>query len=342
MSLIEVIDLTKRFGTLLAVDGVSFAVHPGEVVAFLGPNGAGKSTTMKMITGFLAPDQGRAKIAGIDVSSHTIAAQRELGYLPEGAPAYGEMTPASFLKFCANARGMSGSEAEKAIGKAVERTNLQAVLAQPIETLSKGFKRRVGLAQAIMHMPDVLIMDEPTDGLDPNQKLEVRNLIKAMAKEESKRNHQGKAIILSTHILEEVEAVCTRAIVIRKGKLVADATPQALLERSKYFNAVTLSVRASSGTDVERELANFGGVAGVARASLGTSITASQAVGGASSGVAQSEGRFTLFPAKAEGTTGAALAQRTMQACVSKGWQVESLAIEQGRLDDVFRDLTAG
>lgn len=331
MSLIEVIDLTKRFGTLLAVDGVSFAVHPGEVVAFLGPNGAGKSTTMKMITGFLAPDRGRAKIAGIDVSSHTIAAQRELGYLPEGAPAYGEMTPASFLKFCASARGVSGSEAEKMIGKAVDRTNLQAVLAQPIETLSKGFKRRVGLAQAIMHMPDVLIMDEPTDGLDPNQKLEVRNLIKAMAKEESKRNHQGKAIILSTHILEEVEAVCTRAIVIRKGKLVADATPQALLERSKYHNAVTLSVRAGNGTDVERELANFGGVAGVARASLGAGPAPSP-----------SEGRFTLFPAKAEGTTGAALAQRTMQACVSKGWQVDSLAIEQGRLDDVFRDLTAG
>jgi ABC-2 type transport system ATP-binding protein len=332
MSLISVQGLTKRFGSLLAVDGVSFTVEPGEVVAFLGPNGAGKSTTMKMITGFLSPDAGTVSVAGIDVGKHTIAAQRELGYLPEGAPAYGEMTPSSFLKFCASARGLAGVERDKAIEKAVQRTNLQAVLQQPIETLSKGFKRRVGLAQAIVHMPDVLIMDEPTDGLDPNQKLEVRNLIKSMAREESKRNHAGKAIILSTHILEEVEAVCTRAIVIRKGKLVADATPQQLLERSKYHNAVSLSVRASAGTNLEAELANFAGVSSVSRAS---------------SGIAEQshEGRFTLFPSKSEAAHGAAgggavLAQRTMQSCVSKGWQVDALTIEQGRLDDVFRSLT--
>lgn len=332
MPLIAVQSLTKRFGTLLAVDNVSFNVEPGEVVAFLGPNGAGKSTTMKMITGFLTPDAGTASIAGLDIRTHTIAAQRELGYLPEGAPAYGEMTPASFLKFCADARGMAGIERAAAMSKAIERTNLQGVMQQPIETLSKGFKRRVGLAQAILHAPDVLIMDEPTDGLDPNQKLEVRNLIKTMAKEESKRNHNGKAIILSTHILEEVEAVCTRAIVIRRGKLVADATPAALLQRSKYHNAVSLTVRASAGTNVERELANFAGVAGVSRSHAAVDAQAH-------------EGHFTLFPSRDAASTaaaGASLAQRTMQSCTSKGWHVESLTIEQGRLDDVFRDLTAG
>jgi ABC-2 type transport system ATP-binding protein len=334
MALIEVDGLTKRFGAFVAVDGVSFRVEPGEVVAFLGPNGAGKSTTMKMVTGFLAPDAGTSRVAGIDVGTHTIAAQRELGYLPEGAPAWGEMTPASFLKFCAGVRGLAGEEREKAIAKAVERTNLGGVLQQPIETLSKGFKRRVGLAQAIVHAPDVLIMDEPTDGLDPNQKLEVRSLIRAMAREESKRNHQGKAILLSTHILEEVEAVCTRAIVIRKGRLVADATPQQLLERSKYHQAVSLVVRASAGTNVEAELGAMQGVASVARTG---------------EGLPRHEGRFTLFPTKAEAkgesraqaTSGSTqLAQRAMQACASKGWQVEGIAIEPGRLEDVFAELT--
>ncbi len=330
MALIEVQGLCKRFGELVAVDDVSFAVRPGEVVAFLGPNGAGKSTTMKMVTGYLTPDAGTARVAGLDVSTHTIAAQRELGYLPEGAPAYGEMTPASFLRFCASVRGLAGEERERAIAKAIARTNLEGVLRQPIETLSKGFKRRVGLAQAILHSPDVLIMDEPTDGLDPNQKLEVRNLIKAMAREESGKSREGKAIILSTHILEEVEAVCTRAIVIRKGRLVADATPQQLLERSKYHQAVSVSVRASAGTNVEVELASIQGVASVARAG--------------NEGV-RHEGRFTLFPmttnANAQGGGGSTqLAQRAMQVCTSRGWHVEGLAIESGRLEDVFADLT--
>jgi ABC-2 type transport system ATP-binding protein len=220
--LIEATGLRKRFGTLQAVDGISLSVKPGEVLGFLGPNGAGKSTTMKMLTGFLEPDDGVARIAGHDVQVEPIAAKSKLGYLPEGAPAYGDMTPAGFLSFIAEVRGYKGEDATRRIARAVERTTLDAVLHQPIETLSKGFKRRVGIAQAILHDPAVLIMDEPTDGLDPNQKHEVRSLIREMARD--------KAIIVSTHILEEVDAVCTRAVVIARGRIVADATASGLMQ----------------------------------------------------------------------------------------------------------------
>ncbi len=217
-------DLVRRFGTFTAVGGISLHVGKGEVLGFLGPNGAGKSTTMKMITGFLAPSEGRISVCGHDVVEQQLAAQASIGYLPEGAPAYPDMTPLQFLGFIARIRGLEGEAATKAIDKAVSRTGLQAVLEQRIETLSKGFKRRVGLAQAILHDPPVLIMDEPTDGLDPNQKHTVRNLIRAMAAD--------KAIIISTHILEEVDAVCTRAVIIDRGRIVADGTPAELLARS--------------------------------------------------------------------------------------------------------------
>lgn len=230
--LIKLKKLVKRYGPtnggILAVNDVSFSVVPGEVLGFLGPNGAGKSTTMKMITGFLTPTSGTVRVAGYDVATEPIKAKQQIGYLPEGAPGYPDMTPASFLNFCAQARGLEGEEKKKAIERAVKRTHLQGVLHQPIDTLSKGFKRRVGLAQAILHEPRVLILDEPTDGLDPNQKHEVRNLIREMARAEGDK---GKAIVLSTHILEEVEAVCTRAIIIAGGRLVADATPQELAAR---------------------------------------------------------------------------------------------------------------
>ena len=230
--LIELRKLVKRFGPvhggILAVDNVSFSVSPGEVLGFLGPNGAGKSTTMKMITGFLTPTSGSVLVAGHDVASQPLKAKEQIGYLPEGAPGYPDMTPASFLAFCAEARGLTGDAKRTAIDLAVKRTNLEGVLRQPIETLSKGFKRRVGLAQAILHEPRVLILDEPTDGLDPNQKHEVRNLIREMARAEGDK---GKAIVLSTHILEEVEAVCTRAIIIAGGRVVADATPKELAKR---------------------------------------------------------------------------------------------------------------
>ncbi len=218
--LLELTALVKRFQSFTAVNGISIEVPAGEVLGFLGPNGAGKSTTMKMAAGFLAADEGSAKICGIDVAAHPEEARRNLGYLPEGAPAYGEMSVAGFLKFCSDVRGLRGNAGSLAIGQAVERTDLGGVLDQPIETMSKGFKRRVGLAQAILHEPKVLILDEPTDGLDPNQKHQVRELIKDMS--------AGRAIIISTHILEEVDAVCTRAVVIDRGTIVADGTADSL------------------------------------------------------------------------------------------------------------------
>lgn len=224
-TLLEIRGLTKRFGPVKAVDGVTFSVKRGEVLGFLGPNGAGKSTTMKMVTGYLPPSEGTALVAGHDVVDHPIEAKRRIGYLPEGAPAYGDMTPASLLDFVAEVRGLQGAKKKGRTETVVERLQLASVLERPIETLSKGFKRRVGLAQAILLDPEILILDEPTDGLDPNQKHEVRGLLSEMAGD--------KAIVISTHILEEVEAVCTRAIIIAGGKIVADEEPEALKARSE-------------------------------------------------------------------------------------------------------------
>jgi ABC-2 type transport system ATP-binding protein len=223
-ALIEISGLTKRFGTFTAVNNVSFTVARGEVLGFLGPNGAGKSTTMKMLAGFMAPTAGTARIDDHDVQTEPIAARRQLGFLPEGAPTYPDMTVLGFLQFCARIRGFSGDEVTRRVEHAVGLTTLAGVRLQPVETLSKGFKRRVGLAQALLHDPPVLVLDEPTDGLDPNQKHEVRGLIQRMAPE--------KAIVISTHILEEVDAVCTRAIIISQGRIVADATPAELEKRN--------------------------------------------------------------------------------------------------------------
>jgi ABC-2 type transport system ATP-binding protein len=221
--LIEITGLTKRFGSFTAVDTVSFNVARGEVLGFLGPNGAGKSTTMRMLAGFMIPSAGTASICGHDVQSDGVAARRVLGFLPEGAPTYPEMTVTGFLTFCARVRGYLGKELTQRVEHAVDLTRLGGVLLQPVETLSKGFKRRVGLAQALLHDPPVLVLDEPTDGLDPNQKHEVRTLIAQMAPQ--------KAIVISTHILEEVDAVCSRAIIIAAGRVVADATPTELQRR---------------------------------------------------------------------------------------------------------------
>ena len=236
--LIEIAGLTKRFGSFTAVDTVSFNVARGEVLGFLGPNGAGKSTTMRMLAGFMIPTAGRARICGHDVQADGVAARRVLGFLPEGAPTYPEMTVTGFRHFCGKVRGYSGRDLARRVERAVELTRLQGVLLQPVETLSKGFKRRVGLAQALLHDPPVLVLDEPTDGLDPNQKHEVRDLIQRMAPD--------KAIVISTHILEEVDAVCTRAIIIAGGRIVADATPRALEEKhpsgklEEVFRALTM------------------------------------------------------------------------------------------------------
>lgn len=311
-NLIEVKDLHKHFGRLVAVDGIDLTVRRGEVLGFLGPNGAGKSTSMKMITGFLAPTSGSISVCGHDVLTDPIAAKACIGYLPEGAPAYGEMTPASFLNFVADIRGLAGGSKARAVERAVERINLQSVMRQPIETLSKGFKRRVGLAQAILHDPEVLILDEPTDGLDPNQKHEVRSLIKELA--------AHKAIVISTHILEEVDAVCSRAIIIAKGRVLFSGTPAELAAHSRYYNAVTLSIDSGASANVEQTLAALEGVASIETARSEAKLV-----------------RLTVIPSDNASIVGA------IHHCIREhGWQVDELFVEPGRLDEVFRTITIG
>jgi ABC-2 type transport system ATP-binding protein len=226
--------LTKRYGPLTAVNDVTFEVRPGDVLGFLGPNGAGKTTTMRMLAGFIAPTSGKASICGHDVETDPLAAKACLGYLPEGAPSYGEMSVRSFLEFVADLRKLKGETRRKRLDHVIGRLQLEKVLEQTIETLSKGFRRRVGLAQAMMHDPPVLILDEPTDGLDPNQKHEVRTLINEMSRD--------KITVISTHILEEVDAVCNRVIIIARGQVVADDTPQGLAAKSRYHNAVSIKL----------------------------------------------------------------------------------------------------
>ncbi len=308
--MIEIQALTKSFGALAAVAGIDLKVRKGEVLGFLGPNGAGKSTTMKMITGFLAPSSGRVSVCGHDVETDTLAAQKAIGYLPEGAPAYGDMTPRQFLTFIAEVRRLSGAVAKDRIAAVVAKTELDPVLDQPIETLSKGFKRRVGLAQAILHDPPVLIMDEPTDGLDPNQKHSVRTLLRAMA--------PTKAIIVSTHLLEEVEAICTRAVIIDRGRVVADGTPAELLARSRHHNAVTLVLPADRSAAAKAKLAGLPSVA---------SVEETQAADGTT--------ELTAFP-----KSGALLVEQVSALAVSENWNVKELYAEAGRLDEVFRALT--
>ena len=243
--MLEIENLTKRYGQHTVVDDLSFRCAAGEVLGFLGPNGAGKSTTMKMVTGFVPPSAGRVSVCGLDIDQASLEARRCIGYLPEGAPCYPEMTPSSFLEFIADIRGLTRAERKTRLDSVIEALHLGPVLNQSIDTLSKGFKRRVGLAQAILHDPKVLILDEPTDGLDPNQKHEVRQLIQEMSKD--------KVIILSTHILEEVEAVCSRAIIITRGKVVFDGTPSELKERSpsgrldEVFREITTAAAPALG-----------------------------------------------------------------------------------------------
>lgn len=314
-AMIAIDGLTKHFGPFTAVDGISFSVSRGEVLGFLGPNGAGKSTTMKMITGFLAPSAGRASVCGHDVVTDQLAAQRMLGYLPEGAPAYGDMTPLAFLKFIARVRALDGATATRAIESAVAATELQGVLEQPIDTLSKGFRRRVGLAQAILHNPPVLIMDEPTDGLDPNQKHEVRKLIGRMAAD--------KAIIISTHILEEVDAICTRALIIDRGRVVADGTPAELISRSRYHNAVSLTIGGQVTAVAAEALKALPGIESIEINPRGSETT------------------FTLFPLQQDAISAEVkLIDAVADLAREQGWLVRALYGEPGRLDEVFRKLT--
>jgi ABC-2 type transport system ATP-binding protein len=309
--MIEIRNLTKRFGTFTAVDGISFTVGKGEVLGFLGPNGAGKSTTMKMITGYLAPTSGEITVMDHDVVTDPIEAQRCIGYLPEGAPAYGDMTPRQFLAFAADARGLHRDERHKALERAAQLTELEAVLEQPIETLSKGFKRRVGLAQAILTDPPVLIMDEPTDGLDPNQKHHVRALIARMAKD--------KAIIISTHILEEVDAVCSRALIIDRGRIVADGTPGDLMARSRYHNAVTVII-VEEQAEPARQIFR-----------LQTSVLGHEERPTGDGRIA-----FTLLP-----RPGRQIGEAVLTALRERQVDALEYMIEPGRLDEVFRTLTS-
>jgi ABC-2 type transport system ATP-binding protein len=307
--MIEVQGLTKEYGRFRAVDDLSFKVAPGEVLGFLGPNGAGKTTTMRIVAGFLPPTAGRVTVCGHDIEAAAVQAKRRIGYLPEGAPSYPEMTPRSFLEFIAEARGIPAVERRKRLDEVIALLHLDRVLEQSIDTLSKGYRRRVGLAQAILHDPEVLILDEPTDGLDPNQKHEVRELIGRMAK--------SKIIVISTHLLEEVEAVCNRAIIIARGKILADDTPRALEARSRFYNAVSLKLASAELIPSARNA--IGLLPEVASTEL------------------DDKGRITAFPAPGKLPLAPinALAER-------QRWPLTELHLESGRLDEVFRSITGG
>jgi len=301
--------LSKRYDSLVAVDDVSFQVAPGEVLGFLGPNGAGKTTTMRMLAGFITPTAGKASICGHDIATEPMAAKASLGYLPEGAPSYGEMSVRSFLEFIADLRHLQGDQRRKRMDYVIGRLQLERVLAQTIETLSKGFRRRVGLAQAIIHDPPVLILDEPTDGLDPNQKHEVRTLINEMARD--------KIIVISTHILEEVDAVCSRAIIIARGRIVADDTPQGLEAKSRYYNAVTLQLEKADQLEAAR-----------------AAVAALPSV--AEVEVSVRDARLTALP-----RAGATILPMVSELATRNGLKLKELHLESGRLDEVFRTITA-
>ena len=305
--MITIEGLTKRFGSLTAVDNISLSVGRGEVLGFLGPNGAGKSTTMKMLTGYLPITSGRASVCGFDVVSDAIKARGKIGYLPEGSPLYGDMSCLLFLNFVAEIRGYRGAQIKDKVNLAIERLELESVINKPIETLSKGFKRRLGLAQSILHDPDVLILDEPTDGLDPNQKHQVRGLIKDMASD--------KAIIISTHLLEEVAAVCSRAIIISEGKIVFDGTPEDFAARSSIHNAVTIRLAGENLDRVGNEIESMEDVHRIE--------------------TINETGVLRLIP-----KDGAVIVEKVSLLMRDKGFKVDEIFVERGHLDEVFRDLT--
>jgi ABC-2 type transport system ATP-binding protein len=309
--MIQARNLTKTFGPKVAVDGISFTLEKGEVLGFLGPNGAGKSTTMRMVTGFIPPTSGEITVGPHDISREPIAARRLIGYLPENAPSYSDMAVLGFLRFAAEMRGLSGAAKDRAVSRAAEMCFLEPVLHQSIDTLSKGYRHRICFAQSIIHDPEILILDEPTDGLDPNQKHEVRALIKDMGK--------NKAIIFSTHILEEVEAACTRALIIDRGRIVANGTPAELKARSPESGAVTIQLGGSPGNDATKKLRALAGVERIAT-------------------LYEKPLRVRLYPSK--NTPAADLARAILQAASTHAWQIEDLRVEEGRLDDVFRSIT--
>lgn len=312
--MIHVQNLSKHFGPKIAVNGVSFEVAKGEVLGFLGPNGAGKSTTMRMITGFIPPTEGRVSIGGHDIVDQPIAAKRLIGYLPENAPAYTDMTVGGFLNFAAELRGLRGDAKTRAVSRAIEMCFLENVVHQSVDTLSKGYRHRTSLAQSIIHDPEVLILDEPTDGLDPNQKHEVRGLIKRMG--------EKKAIIFSTHILEEVEAACTRAIIIDRGEVVANGTPAELLMKSENAGAVSLKISGASRGAVSEKLSAIG----KARKTV----------------IVKEDGPLVWVRVMPKGELrNGELAKEVAAVAFAERWKVEELQTEHGRLDEVFRNITS-
>jgi ABC-2 type transport system ATP-binding protein len=311
--MIKVRNLKKHFGPKVAVNGVSFTVERGEVLGFLGPNGAGKSTTMRMITGFIPPTEGEIKIGDHDMLENPIEAKRLIGYLPENAPSYTDMSVQGFLSFTAELRGLTGDANRKAVNRVIEMCFLEPVLHQSVETLSKGYRHRTCFAQSIIHDPEVLILDEPTDGLDPNQKHEVRTLIRRMG--------EKKAIIFSTHILEEVEAVCSRAIIIDRGSIVANGTPRELKARSDQAGAVTLRLSDGSAAAVKSRVDS---VAAVHRS------------------IIVSESPLTVRAFPRQGGSGDELAQALGDLVLRERWHLQELREEEGRLDEVFRNITLG
>jgi ABC-2 type transport system ATP-binding protein len=309
--MIQVENLTKAFGSKVAVDHISFSVERGEVLGFLGPNGAGKSTTMKMITGFIPPSDGKIRVGGYDILADPIPPRRLIGYLPENAPVYADMTVEGFLGFCAELNGLRGSEKRRAIHRVVEMCFIESVLHQSVDTLSKGFRHRTCFAQAILHDPDILILDEPTDGLDPNQKHEIRNLIRRMG--------ERKAIIFSTHILEEVEAVCSRAIIIDRGQIVANGTPEELKRKSESGGSVLVAVGDVTAAQLMERFSNIPNA-------RKTAIVKEQ----------NREVWARVYPAV--NSRNGELVRNVMTAV--NGWKIEELRTEEGRLDEVFRSIT--
>ena len=309
--MIRVQSLSKNFNNLLAVDQVSFEVQRGEVLGFLGPNGAGKSTTMKMLTCFIPPSSGTAEICGFSILNNPLQVRSQIGYLPESAPSYDEMLVGEFLCFVAEIRGYSGRELNRRVSIVIEMTSLGDVKNQMIETLSKGFRQRTCLAQALIHDPPVLILDEPTDGLDPNQKHEVRSLIQNMSEE--------RTILISTHILEEVDAVCSRAMIISEGRVVGYGTPDELLSQSLYRNSVIVSVKAEDHLQLMNDFNRLDFVYSVEH------IPEKQ----------QGLVTMRLYPENKD-----SIAPQLKHYLFTKNIPIEQFIVNRGRMDEVFRELT--
>ena len=309
--MIRVNSLSKKFNNLLAVDQVSFEVNQGEILGFLGPNGAGKTTTMKMLTCFIPPSSGTAEICGYSILDNPLQVRNQIGYLPESAPSYEEMLVGEFLKFVAEMRGYSGMELKRRVSIVIEKTSLSEVENQMIDTLSKGFRQRTCLAQALLHDPPVLILDEPTDGLDPNQKHEVRSLIKDMSEEHT--------ILISTHILEEVDAVCTNAMIIANGRVVGYGTPDELISQSLYRNSVTVSLKNEDPRKLLDDFNQLDFVYSVEHVQDDREDLVT----------------MRLYPKNKE-----SISRKLEEYLYNKNVQLEQFTVERGRLDEVFRQLT--